>query len=339
MAGYKLPGVCGINPVSSISYDADSLFPSNTHSLSGPVCSVLNPTTLYVSVFNNYDPTEGIDCYLEIYDSCKLVTSRRINKNESLIYKVEINCPEKVASFFVTINSLSKYGKIESKENLGIESGITKAIVAFKNRLSFLSFGISRKESVLHDFLMKFHVKGNPSVKGGKPIYELDSMSDVAKHSHAILSEAERHGVDPDFVKAIMYMETTHGYYDVIPALVDKNTSILPMNVRSGYWNDIGFTRSELKKVKNNISAGVYLIKKLSERVTPYSIEGLASLYQDLGATEVTEYGARVKQIYDRKLWIPRPGFLEKINMEVNRFESLPQVEQVSILRRLFGGF
>ncbi len=45
------------------------------------------------------------------------------------------------------------------------------------------------------------------------------------------------------YIKLTMeYMETTHGYYDAIPALFNKNKSILPMNVRSNYWKDIGFT-------------------------------------------------------------------------------------------------
>ncbi len=73
-------------------------------------------------------------------------------------------------------------------------------------------------------------------------------MSDVAKYSSIIVSESKKRNVDSNLVKAIMYMETTHGYYDAIPTLFDKNKSILPMNVRSNYWKDIGFTRGELKK-------------------------------------------------------------------------------------------
>ncbi len=111
------------------------------------------------------------------------------------------------------------------------------------------------------------------------------------------------------------------------------------MNVRSNYWKEIGFSRNELKTIKKNITAGIFLIKQLSERVHPYSIERLASLYQDLGATKVTEYGARVKQIYDKKPWIPEPGMLEKINMELNRFERLSPMDQIKILNRIFGGY
>lgn len=338
MTGYKLPSVWGMNPASSMNSNTDSIFSRKNNYSSAAVCSVLNPITIHVSVFSNYDASEGIDCYLEIHNSNKLVVSRRIRKSESLNCKVDINSSEKYENFTLTIYSLEKYGKTESKGELGIESGISKSVAVFRNTLNWVRIGISRKESILHGFVMKFNVEGNSSVKGEAPIYELDSMSDVAKHTHTITTEANRFGVDSDLVKAIMYMESTHGYYDILPAVFDKNKSILPMNIRSDYWEDIGFARGELKKAKNNITAGVYLIKKLSERVTPYSIEGLASLYQNLGATKVSEYGARVKQIYDKKLWIPRPGLLEKINMKINRFERLPPMEQINILRRLFGG-
>ena len=221
---------------------------------------------------------------------------------------------------------------------MGIETGVSKSITVVSNIPSYLKFGVSRRESILHDFLMKFDMAGDSSLKGNAPIYELDSMSDVAKYSSIIVSESKKRNVDSNLVKAIMYMETTHGYYDAIPALFDKNKSILPMNVRSNYWKDIGFTRGELKKTKDNIVAGIYLIQKISERINPYSIVGVASLYQDLGTTKVTEYGKRVKNIYDKKLWIPEPGFLEKINMEINRFEMLSPLEQMNILKQLFGG-
>lgn len=338
MADFRQAGVCGINPISSTVGNANSLFPRKQNYLPGPTCPTLNPKTINISVFNNYDPSEGIDCYLDIYSNNKLVACRRINKSESLSYKVAIPDSEQVENYKVVIYSPAKHGKVETKENLGVESGLSKSIVVFSNTSTWIEFGISRRESILHDFMMKFNVARNLSAKGTAPIYELRSMSDVAKNSALITLEAKKQGVDVDLVKAIMYMETTHGYYDAIPALFDKNKSILPMNIRSDYWQDIGFSREELKKLSNNIAAGVYLLKKLSERASPYSIEGVATLYQDLGATQVTEYGARVKAIYDKKLWIPEPGFLEKINMEVNRFERLSPMEQINLLNRLFGG-
>ncbi len=75
MTGYKLPGVCvcGMNLVSSMNCNTDRFFSRKANYSSGPVCSVFNPIIVHVSVFNNYDVSEGIDCYLEIYNSNKLV--------------------------------------------------------------------------------------------------------------------------------------------------------------------------------------------------------------------------------------------------------------------------
>jgi hypothetical protein len=338
MTNYKLPGVCGMDPVSSAPSITDSLFSRKPNYSPGPVCSIRNPKVIYISIVNNYDASEGIACYLEIYSNNILVVSKRVSKAGALNYKIEILDSERIANYKITIYSISKYRNKVSKENLGIETGVSKSITVVSNTPTHLKFGVSRRESILHDFLMKFDMAGDSLLTGNAPIYELDSMSDVAKYSSIIVSESKKRNVDSNLVKAIMYMETTHGYYDAIPALFDKNKSILPMNVRSNYWKDIGFTRGELKKTKDNIVAGIYLIQKISERINPYSIAGVASLYQDLGATKVTEYGKRVKNIYDKKLWIPEPGFLEKINMEINRFEMLSPLEQINILKHLFGG-
>jgi len=76
-------------------------------------------------------------------------------------------------------------------------------------------------------------------------------------------------GVDPDLVKAIIYMETTHGYYDALVEPFDKNTSILPMNIRSGYWKQLGYSRKELKNPALNIEAGIYLLKKNYRKSKP----------------------------------------------------------------------
>lgn len=59
---------------------------------------------------------------------------------------------------------------------------------------------------------------------------------------------AKEKGVDANLVKAIMYMETTHGYYDAILELFNKNKSILPMNINVDYWGSTFGSREELKK-------------------------------------------------------------------------------------------
>ncbi len=336
MSGFKEQGVCGIDPIIPNAYQIDSLFPTRQNCFSGSLCSFLNGRMIEISVFNSYDSNEGVECYLKILKNSKLVFFTKINKEESLNYKVELPAYEQLANYVIVIYSPAGYGKIDTRDDLDLETGIKKSLFISPNQSIVASFSISRRESILHDFLIDFHVAENATTNSGKLAYELDSMIHVAKHRLIVKSEADKLKVDADLVKAIMYTETTHGYCDTMPALFGKK-SILPMNVRSDYWKDVGFNYEKLKKISNNIEAEIFLIKQLSDRVKPYSIDRVASLYQNLGAIKVTNYGARVQEIYNKKLWVPDPGLLDKINMKVNQFEQLPPVDQINILRRLFG--
>jgi hypothetical protein len=332
----KSPKPIGLDYQPFTCKDLDLSCNSKTKDTLGPTCSLLNPKELYISVYNNYDNSEGIACIAEIYKNGLLVQSHYIPKEHSKNYKIALQRDCNSSYYSIRIISPSNQGVKSSKSILGIESGLSKSF-SINSQSTQLNIGISRKQSILHDFLMKFNVNSNSKASGEKPIYELHSMSDVAKYKHEIENAARKWNVDKDIIKAIMYMETTHGYYDSLPALIEENDSILPMNIFSDYWSDIGYNRKKLKEIKNNINAGAYLLSKLSKRVNPYSIEALASLYQDLGAIRVTDYGARVKQIYINKLWIPKPSLLDKIKLRSKQFEELSTMEQINTLKRLFG--
>ena len=95
----------------------------------------------------------------------------------------------------------------------------------------------TRKECIANNLTgCKFVVKNNPRAKGGEPIYEIAAFSEVRRHAATIDRVARETGVDGRLIRAIMYVETTHGYYDAPLAWLDKNKSILPMNVNVEYW-------------------------------------------------------------------------------------------------------
>ena len=52
----------------------------------------------------------------------------------------------------------------------------------------------------------------------------------------------------------------------------------------------------------------------------------------------MTNYGARVEQIYLTKPWIPQPSILDQINETIRGFESASPLEKVRMLERMFGG-
>lgn len=163
----------------------------------------------------------------------------------------------------------------------------------------------SRKECIKSNMVCGFVVIGNLDVKGAKPFYELPSKSEVNKYSVIIDKVAIEKNVDARLIKAIMYMETTHGYYDAPLSWVDKNKSILPMNINADYWGNTFGSREDLKDPEKNIRAGAEMILRIQANLPPGTpIEKTATLYNNINANAVNEYGARVKKIYDEQPWL-----------------------------------
>lgn len=160
-----------------------------------------------------------------------------------------------------------------------------------------------RKKSILENTPAIFEVADNPKADRSKPLIEKHAKSQVGKYDNLIEKEAEAQNVDPDLVRAIMYMETTHGWYDKPLDLVGMNKSILPMNVHVEYWEKLGYSRKDLEDPEKNLRTGVLLIKRISERIKDPTVEKIASVYQFLGSEQVSDYGARVGEIYRNKLW------------------------------------
>jgi hypothetical protein len=58
----------------------------------------------------------------------------------------------------------------------------------------------------------------------------------VRKNSKAIESAAKKNNVPADLVRAVAYLETTHGLYDAIDP---DPSSIRPMNIRYRLWGQL----------------------------------------------------------------------------------------------------
>lgn len=150
-----------------------------------------------------------------------------------------------------------------------------------------------------------FAVAPNNKADGKKPIYEISSFSEVNRHLATISKVAKDKGIDSDLMCAIMYMETTHGYYDAPLSIFGQNKSILPMNINVDYWGDAFGTRKELEMPDKNIRAGAEILKRIIARLPKgSSVEQIATLYNNINASTVSDYGARVRIIYYTKPWV-----------------------------------
>lgn len=166
----------------------------------------------------------------------------------------------------------------------------------------------SRKDSIINDTLAIFEIAENSSANGSAPWYEVDSQSEVAKWCGVIIQISQKYEVDPRLAMAIMYMETTHGYYekiypDYLESVYPMRKSVLPMNINYRYWKDLGVTKENLACPFYNIEFGVILIKRIRDRIEDPGVSKIATIYNFIGAEKVNDYGARVYKLYLTQPW------------------------------------
>ncbi len=132
----------------------------------------------------------------------------------------------------------------------------------------------------------------NPKARAiPKPWYEIDSYEEVTANKKTIERLAAQYKIDPDFVKAIVWMESTHGWYDRIDP---HNKTIRPMNVHDTLWSQLGVNRRDLQNPTLNVAAGVHILAAIRDRTAEPTNEKIATLYNQLSAHKVNNYGKTV---------------------------------------------
>jgi hypothetical protein len=153
-------------------------------------------------------------------------------------------------------------------------------------------------------------VQPNPAAKSAAPSHEIGvlGLGAVAHYDKDIAYAARIKGIDPDLIRAIMYMEMSHGYYDpsilgVPYSLLPPVKSILPMNVNANYWGDAFGSKLDLSTGRINVVSGAEMLRRLQKMAPGAGIAEIATLYNNHNADKVSDYGARVAQIYKDKPW------------------------------------
>ncbi len=164
-----------------------------------------------------------------------------------------------------------------------------------------INMASDRKKSIINDTKSTFVVNDVFIPKIEAPFHEICSQNTVALYDNLIKIEAFKQDVDPDLIRAIMYIETSHGWYD---HFYPWHKTILPMNVHYEYWKELGFNKSQLQIPEINIHVGTLIIKRIQDRLKDPKIRKIASVYNILGRESVSKYGAQVENIYRNKAWL-----------------------------------
>jgi soluble lytic murein transglycosylase-like protein len=174
-----------------------------------------------------------------------------------------------------------------------------------------------RRRSVLEDSPASFPVSANPSADGSMPLHadHFLGADAVREYDRVIREEAARAGVDPDLVRAIMYVEASQGNCFGFGPLLDdarkskilsylgiESKTVLPRNV-SDAWAPLAGKDTDLLDVRQNVRTGAVLLKRIVDRLPTPSVEQVATLYNSLAKEKVSDYGARVANVYKAKPW------------------------------------
>ena len=121
----------------------------------------------------------------------------------------------------------------------------------------------------------------------------------VAEHDSLITLHAAAHGVDPDWLRAIIMVEAVR-----FPEEVGDRVG--PMGMDAVAWAGLDAATVEaFSDVSENIRLAALLIQRIVERLPEgnQSLRVVASLYDDIGTEAVTPYGLKVEQAYAEQWW------------------------------------
>jgi hypothetical protein len=192
------------------------------------------------------------------------------------------------------------------RTNYKFTSSATPGIVYLPRKAVVCLEGIkARREAIMANTDGTFCIDDDGSAQvEKKPFYAIEKYEEVRANNAAIELAARAEGLDPELLKAIVWIETTHGYYDRIDPW---NKTIRPMNVHAILWGDLGITKTTLKNRDYNIAAGAYILGQIWERTLDPTPEKVATLYNQLGAKTVNQYGRTVAHYMKVKPWLRKP--------------------------------
>jgi hypothetical protein len=167
-----------------------------------------------------------------------------------------------------------------------------------------------RIDSILNNTAGTIVVVANPSASGNHNTaieWTWFGQSVVKKYEEFITAESVRQGVDPNWVKSIIYMENSHGYYDAV--LMGFQKTIRPMNIDKTIWAGLLPPGGSFSNDYDNIAAGITLIKRLTDRIDQPDLQKVATLYNATARDKVADYGARVDLISSNRIWENTPNY------------------------------
>ncbi len=121
------------------------------------------------------------------------------------------------------------------------------------------------------------------------------ALSKIEQYSRAIYLAGSKYNADPFLIKAILFEEQSHLFPPLVEDYLGGSTVGLGQ-VKTGTFD---LSREQLLDPVTNIYAVAEIIADIQNSTSgPLSIAEIATLYNNRGASSVTDYGIRVQQFY-----------------------------------------
>ena len=149
-----------------------------------------------------------------------------------------------------------------------------------------------------------------------------DGRAAVTEHDAIIVEEARSQSLDPDLLRAVIYLENARGgaygrpsdtvqrqlpdwvREDVLSHFGLDKPSILPMNIQPSTWGSLGLDHDNAFDPVTNIRAGATLLRRIVDRLPDPDPAKVGSNYNFTGRERVNDYGAALDRIYREKPWL-----------------------------------
>lgn len=169
-----------------------------------------------------------------------------------------------------------------------------------------------REKSLVENTNALFEIRSNPKnaqndLWDDVRTFDVLGKSAVQKYNEEILESAQKHNLDPDVIRAVMYAENARGHKLGMNALADVvglSDSVMPMNIQIKKWSKlIEKNPKELYNSKNNIEASAVLLKRIKDRIKNPTPEKIGSIWNSAGKEETSEFGEYIGKLYREKPW------------------------------------
>jgi len=170
----------------------------------------------------------------------------------------------------------------------------------------------ARIRNIIEDKPARFQIRQNPKADGSEAIHEIRKWGTeaVEKHDSLIREMAEKHGVDPDLIRAVMWAENARGHKYGLNQFWDErrwSDSVLPMNMNKTIGAKLlGKRPEDLYDARDNVEAAAIFLKRIRDRIddpnpTPAQI---GSIWLFTGREQTNDWGEFIQRVYDEKPWL-----------------------------------